>query len=216
MKLVTILKYLVLALITSLAFYEFILCCIVFFLYYIYQVLCLGEHVNDAIMAMDISWCFSVVYFILHGRKSNEKKRRGIKKKDSFLDRFVWSCLKTFGVFFPLFLLFLVTDPLEKIDNYALHKSHKQIGVVYKKYTTWEIAKRLDKSHYLKIGISSSQTKKHKLNGDKVPIFESMHVGDTVILRVSDKYPRVNKVLNWHPTHDEIEKYKTPVKLIEK
>lgn len=181
------------------------------------MVLCQGEYVNDVPMALDMSWWFSVVYFILHGRKISKKessKRR--KKKDSIKDRLVWSFLKTYWVFFPLFLLFLVLDPVMKIENYALHDSHKRIGIVYKKYTTLEILKTAHRMHYLEIGISSTKTKEHLLNRDNlVPIFESMNVGDTVILRVSDKYPRVNKVLNWHPTHEEKEKYKTPVKLIE-
>ena len=98
-----------------------------------------------------------------------------------------------------------------------MRNSHTQIGVVYRKYSNWSYSKTMHEIHHLSIGISSSQTKDHWLQKEKeVAIFESMHVGDTVILRVSDKYPRVNKVLNWHPTHDEIEKYKTPVKLIEK
>ena len=36
--------------------------------------------------------------------------------------------------------------------------------------------------------------------------------GDKVILRVSDEYPRVNEVLEWNPTYDEIERYKVPRK----
>ncbi len=38
--------------------------------------------------------------------------------------------------------------------------------------------------------------------------YESLHIGDTVILQVSRQYPCINKVLKWTPTHEQIEKYK--------
>lgn len=62
------------------------------------------------------------------------------------------------------------------------------------------------------IGIDEKHTRGHRMDNYKGVV---CNVGDTVILRVSDEYPRVNQVLNWHPTHEEIEKYMTPVKLIE-
>lgn len=98
-----------------------------------------------------------------------------------------------------------------EIEN--LHKSHKRIGIIYDKYEDDYVGA------YLEVGIDGNHTRAHifhTYDEGEMKVYNETAVGDTVILRVSDKYPRVNKVLNWHPTHDEIEKYKTPVKLIEK
>ncbi len=39
-------------------------------------------------------------------------------------------------------------------------------------------------------------------------VFRKIEIGDTVIMKVSKKYPDVNRVINWLPSHEEIEKYK--------
>jgi len=91
----------------------------------------------------------------------------------------------------------------------AMHKSHKRLGFVFEK----------QKFGLLKIGITESQAiyrvlaKETDLFDD---VYKTISVGDTIILRESDSIPQINCVLNWHPTPEEIEKYKTPVRLIEK
>jgi len=47
-------------------------------------------------------------------------------------------------------------------------------------------------------------------------IFESLHVGDTVLIKLTEGKTKSVDVLDWQPTPEEIEKYKTPVRLIEK
>ena len=47
-------------------------------------------------------------------------------------------------------------------------------------------------------------------------IFESLHVGDAVLVKMTEGKTKSVNVLNWHPTPEQIEKYKTPVRLIEK
>lgn len=47
-------------------------------------------------------------------------------------------------------------------------------------------------------------------------IFESLHVGDSVLIKLTEGKTKTVYVLDWQPTPKEIEKYKTPVKLIEK
>ncbi|MCF0191101.1 MAG: hypothetical protein HUJ96_07565 [Marinilabiliaceae bacterium] len=132
------------------------------------------------------------------------------------LGAFWFSIVVSAFVFLPLWLLYFVISPDEMIERYALHDSHKCIGVVYEKYKSTEYVRRVRRINHLQIGVSQSQTKDHIVKKRNKDIFDNIQVGDTVILRVSDEYPRVNKVLNWNPTHAEIEKYKVPVKLIEK
>jgi len=47
-------------------------------------------------------------------------------------------------------------------------------------------------------------------------IFESLHEGDSVLVKMTEGKTKTVDVLNWHPTPEEIEKYKTPVRVIEK
>ena len=47
-------------------------------------------------------------------------------------------------------------------------------------------------------------------------IFESLHVGDSVLIKLIEGKTKTVHVLDWQPTPEEIEKYKTPVRLIEK
>ena len=91
----------------------------------------------------------------------------------------------------------------------AMYKSHKRLGFVFEK----------QRFGLLKIGIEQSQSSYQVINKESElydDVFKLINIGDTVILRVSDSIPQINQVLNWHPTPEEIEKYKTPVKLIEK
>ena len=47
-------------------------------------------------------------------------------------------------------------------------------------------------------------------------IFESLHVGDSVLIKLTEGKTKSVSVLDWQPTPEQIEKYKTPVRLIEK
>jgi hypothetical protein len=38
-------------------------------------------------------------------------------------------------------------------------------------------------------------------------LYNRINVGDTIILKVSEEYPRINEVINWTPTNDDIAKY---------
>lgn len=42
--------------------------------------------------------------------------------------------------------------------------------------------------------------------------FNTIHVGDQIVITCSRKYPRVAEVLKWNPSKEEIERYKTPRK----
>lgn len=97
-----------------------------------------------------------------------------------------------------------------EIEN--LHKSHKRIGIIFDKYEDDYVGA------YLEVGIDDKHTRAHLFHTyDKkaMDIYNGASVGDTVLVRVSDALPQLNRVLNWQPTPEEKEKYKTPVKLIE-
>ncbi|MBP5420778.1 MAG: hypothetical protein J6Y72_13300 [Bacteroidales bacterium] len=47
-------------------------------------------------------------------------------------------------------------------------------------------------------------------------VYESLKVGDPVMIKLTEGKTKTVDVLDWHPTPEEIEKYKTPVRLIEK
>ncbi|MBE6340463.1 MAG: hypothetical protein E7069_06980 [Bacteroidales bacterium] len=47
-------------------------------------------------------------------------------------------------------------------------------------------------------------------------IFESLHEGDSVLVKMTEGKTKTVSVLDWQPTPKEIEKYKRPVKLLEK
>ena len=72
---------------------------------------------------------------------------------------------------------------------------------------------------YLEVGIDGKHTRAHIFHTyykKEMEIYNGAAVGDTVIIRVSDALPQLNRVITWHPTREEIEKYRVPVKLIEK
>jgi len=100
---------------------------------------------------------------------------------------------------------------IEVLRNNYLKQSHVVVGILYKSRTPW---RRGAYSKMLYVGIDESHLSEHKVSDDS-PLLNVINVGDTVIIRVSDEYPCVTKVLYWHPTHDEIKKYKTPVKTTE-
>ncbi|MBQ3636475.1 MAG: hypothetical protein II951_12810 [Bacteroidales bacterium] len=96
-----------------------------------------------------------------------------------------------------------------KLEEYYFTESHKQIGIVYSKYEPYK-----KKYKIARVGISESLTKEQEIYSKS--FYKTVNVGDTVLVRVSDKYPRYNVVLSWHPNWMEIEKYKKPVKLVER
>lgn len=97
-----------------------------------------------------------------------------------------------------------------EIEN--LHKSHKRIGIIYDKYEDDYVGA------YLEVGIDEKHTRTHLFhtyNESEMKIYNEASIGDTVLVRVSDALPQLNRVLNWQPTPEEKKKYKTPVRLME-
>lgn len=73
------------------------------------------------------------------------------------------------------------------IKDDMLKSSHKCEGYVYEKESYWG-------RNAVSVGIDKNHTFRHIVNND---IAESVNVGDVVMLRVSDEYSRINKVINW-------------------
>ena len=101
----------------------------------------------------------------------------------------------------------------KEFETEMLHQSHKRIGFVYDKYQDEHIGA------YLEVGIDKKHVrtflfKTFEKTFEKT--YQTVNIGDTIILRVSDSIPQINRVLDWQPTPEQIEKYKTPVRLIEK
>ena len=91
------------------------------------------------------------------------------------------------------------------VKQEMLKESHVRIGYVYrassKRFVSY--GRYLQ---YVDVGIDKSYRSEH------VVFDENVKKGDTLLLRVSDEYHRVCEVLKWNPTHEEIERYKTPRK----
>jgi hypothetical protein len=101
----------------------------------------------------------------------------------------------------------------KEFETEMLHQSHKRIGVVYDKYQDEHIGAYIDVGINKKL-VRTFLFKTFEKTFEKT--YQTVNIGDTIILRVSDSIPQINRVLDWHPTPEQIEKYKTPVRLIEK
>lgn len=126
------------------------------------------------------------------------------------------------GDFIPL-VLFVVIQPIlvtvvvypkyfnaysKRVKSEMMKESHVSIGFVY------HVRTPIGRGTYhkeIRVGIDKEHKSKHTISNTMFYL-NPIEVGDTVLLRVSDKYPRVTEVLKWHPSQEEKEKYKTPRK----
>lgn len=97
---------------------------------------------------------------------------------------------------------------VEHVERTCLKNSHVSVGEVYDIYIP---LRRGNHCVEPKVGIKKIYTRVHRID-EYSELASSIYVGKQVILRVSDEYPRVNEVLEWNPTREEIERYKVPRK----
>ena len=97
---------------------------------------------------------------------------------------------------------YLYTVGLIEDNSYYL-----QIGYIFKKDSRG-ITKQFNTMVY--VGINRSKLWNHEMS-----MFKNINVGDTILMKLSANDPDFNEVVSWHPTHEEMEKYKTPVPLTE-
>lgn len=100
---------------------------------------------------------------------------------------------------------------IEKQVDDALSQSYISLGyVIYKsEKADWSSNKRTWET--ILVGIKKGMVTAYyvKRNNEAYfDVFRKIEIGDTVIMKVSKKYPDVNRVINWLPSHEEIEKYK--------
>ncbi len=90
------------------------------------------------------------------------------------------------------------------LEQKFLEKSNISIGEVY-------AVKRSSgrSSSYIKVGVEKEHIRKIKVSNEdfnKISYY-GIQKGSKVILRVSDEYPRVNEIIEWEVTSDNIKKY---------
>ena len=84
---------------------------------------------------------------------------------------------------------------------------YMQIGYIFRKDSRG-ITERFNTMVY--VGINKNKLWKHEMS-----MFKNIHEGDTILMKLSANNPDFNEVVSWHPTHEEMEKYKAPVPLTE-
>ncbi len=112
----------------------------------------------------------------------------------------------------PVIMMFIYCDLFNKyktnIKNEMLKNSSVRIGYVFR------MRQPIGRGTYHKetwVGIDKEYQSEHHIS-DKKNKYINLQKNDIILLRVSDEYPRVTEVLKWKPTHEEIERYKTPRK----
>lgn len=82
-----------------------------------------------------------------------------------------------------------------------------QTGYIFRKDSRG-ITKQFNTMVY--VGIKKNKLWKHEMS-----MFKDIHEGDTILMKLSNKDSEYNEVISWHPTPEEMEKYKNPVRITE-
>ena len=99
----------------------------------------------------------------------------------------------------------IVKSQIKDFEKQALSNSYYTIGLITKKnYLT----SKSSTTYYLWAGQNDSLAKRHTV---REKMYKWATVGDTIILKVSKEYPRINEVINWDPKPDDIAKYKNEI-----
>ena len=92
----------------------------------------------------------------------------------------------------------------ELIRKAESKRRYKQLGYIFKK-DSQGITKQSNETVY--VGIKDDRLWKHEAS-----TFENINIGDTILMELSADDPDFNDVVSWHPTPEEIGKYRTPVR----
>ena len=147
-----------------------------------------------------------IMFFIL-GISAFKKLEKRMSSKDK-LGRKSDLILILFCVVFPIVSIVMYCDFYslygDHLEQKFLEKSNISIGEVY-------AVKRGSgrSSSYIKVGVEKEHIRKIKVSNEdfnKISYY-GIQKGSKVILRVSDEYPRVNEVLEWSVTNDNMKKY---------
>lgn len=95
-----------------------------------------------------------------------------------------------------------VKSQIKSFEEQALSNSYYTIGLITKKdYLT----SKSGTTYYLWAGQNDSLAKSHTVSEK---MYKWATVGDTIILKVSKEYPRINEVIIWEPSGYEIARYR--------
>lgn len=104
----------------------------------------------------------------------------------------------------------LVSDSIPQLNqvlDWHPTNYYMQIGYIFRKDSRG-ITKQFNTMVY--VGIKKNKLWKHEMS-----MFKNIHEGDTILMKLSNKDSEYNEVISWHPTPEEIEKYKKTVRLID-
>ncbi|MCR5454487.1 MAG: hypothetical protein K6F33_05820, partial [Bacteroidales bacterium] len=97
-----------------------------------------------------------------------------------------------------------VRDTLATTVAEELKDSNIDIGYITKKDIHKGRHQKIP-DYYMWAGINDTTTSCHRVEKQK---YQSLNIGDTVVLQISRKYPCINRVLIWNPSPKEIARYK--------
>ncbi len=89
------------------------------------------------------------------------------------------------------------------LEQKFLEKSNISIGEIY----AVKKGSGRSPSYKIKVGVDKEHIRKNKVFTEDSEMINYIQKGDKVILRVSDEYPRVNEIIEWEVTSDNIKKY---------
>ena len=105
------------------------------------------------------------------------------------------------------------------VDKYNV-KSYLMLATVISKKSEETKQAKHSMIYYAKLRINDKmETSFIRVRGmfqSDYQVYESLKVGDPVMIKLTEGKTKTVDVLDWHPTPEQIEKYKTPVRLIEK
>jgi len=108
----------------------------------------------------------------------------------------------------------------KEIDKYNVKSYLMLATVISKKSVDDNKPRKHSITYYAKLRINDKmETSFIRVRGmfqSDYQVYESLKVGDPVMIKLTEGKTKSVDVLNWHPTPEQIEKYKTPVRLIEK
>lgn len=143
-------------------------------------------------------FCYNIVLFlilvVINFEALNQPPHiKNRKKLDSVLSLIV-------AVVIIVCKIYFVHYRMNAFEEQTLSNSNYTIGIITQKHLV--PSKYGPPTYYIWVGQNDSLTRLHKVSEH---LYTLININDSVLLQVSKEYPRINKVLNWTPTNNEIE-----------
>ena len=167
---------------------------IIDFLYAPFSFIELGERPKVGISGVAL---FLLMEFLCLNLYVIAKKNNQLKLAQESVEKNYGNIIALILFLIPVGLVCLYCNVYEgyvgKIEESYLRKSHIAIGEVYSKRGP----NAREYSIKVKVGVDKEHTMVHRVKKDMC-VVEDIKVGNKVLLRVSDDYPRVNQVIEWN------------------